>query len=330
MNTPQKSIYFDSVGLSGIEYCSYLDHYIFSDPISGVNIFYPLTAFGGPLSAGSGIPPETGGVTFNGSISGGPLEDTCFQDYCFRTYVVAPIKLYCSTTVNYSFSGLDQSDSRILKIIYDFGDKSEFREVPYIKTNTGSIEPQNVVVSKTYYPTNELAVTYTPSISVIRSDCCINTYRLTLSSFRCGILDIYEDVVLHNAQQASGFDIILTMEKVNQRQLFKNALDINDITFAIPALSTLPYLVEPVPPQINKPKPEPIGPKKPVQPIDQNPVTAPEPGYYYVEGEGVDLVPDFLRIVPSEDITSNFTSGLSISGDGPPYIQGEGIDIRFS
>lgn len=325
-----KDIFLTSSSLSSFEYCNFLDHYIFSDPISGVNIFYPLTAFGGPLSAGSGLPSSTGGVSFTSVTSGGPFEDICFQDYCFKSVVLDPIKLYCITTVNFKLSGLDEADGKVIKIIYDFGDNSELKEVSFTRKNNIDISPKNIVVSKTYYPADKLAITYLPSISVIRSDCCVNTFRITLSTFKCSILDIYEDVVLHNAQQTAGFDVIMTLEKRNTRQLFNNALNINDLEFAIPTLSSLPFLVEPVPPAKNRPKPEPVDPRQPTLPIEQNPVVAPEPGYYYTEGDGIDLTPGFFRIVPSEDILTIDTSGITISGDGPPYLPGEGVDIRYT
>ena len=322
-----KNIYISSESLSSIDYCSYLDHYIFSDPVSGINIFYPTTAYGGPLSAGLGTPPSTAGVTFNGVVSGGPLFDVCYQDFCYRRISYPPIKLYCITTVNFILSGINEADSRVIKVIYNFDDNSEPREVS--QDSTG-VSPKDVVVSRTYYPADRLSITYFPSISVIRSDCCINTYKFTLSAFRCSILDIYNDVVLHNSQQTAGFDVIMTLEKENTRQLFNNALNINDLEFALPSVSSLPYLVEPVPPTKNKPFPPPVDPRQPTLPVDQNPIVAPEPGYYYVEGEGIDLTPGYIRIVPSEDIEAAGTSGIAISGDGPPYLPGSGVDIRYT
>jgi hypothetical protein len=324
MNT-EANIYITSASISALGYCNYLDHYIFKDPISGVNIFYPLTAYGGPLSA-------SGGVTFDSVTSGGPMYDVCFQDYCYKTYQVGTFKLFCNTTVNFRLSGIDETDSRVIKVIYNFGDGSDMYEVDLSTINGVVYSPINTVVSRTYYPTNTLVTTYTPTISVIRNDCCINTYTLTLSTFRCGILDIYEDVVLLNAQQTAGFDIILTLEKKNDRQIFKNALNINDLEFVVPALSTLPNLVEPVPPTRNKPRVDALVPKQFDQPVQENPVIAPEIGYNYIEGEGIDLVPNYIQLVPSEDLIplNDITSGVTISGDGPPYFAAEGIDIRYT
>ena len=321
----EANIFITSASISALGYCNYLDHYIFKDPISGVNIFYPLTAYGGPLSA-------AGGVTFDSVTSGGPMFDICFQDYCYKTYQVGAFKLFCNTTVNFKLSNIDETDSRVIKIIYNFDDGGDIYEVDFSTVDGVLYSPINTVVSRTYYPTDTLVTTYTPTISVIRNDCCINTYTVTLSAFRCGILDIYEDVVLLNAQQTAGFDIILTLEKKNNRQIFKNALNINDLEFVVPALSTLPNLVEPVPPSKNKPRVEALTPKQFDQPVQANPVVAPEIGYNYIEGEGIDLIPNYIQLVPSEDLApfNDITSGVTISGDGPPYFAADGIDIRYT
>ena len=320
----EANIYITSTSISALGYCNYLDHYIFSDPISGVNIFYPLTAYGGPFD----------GATFNGVVSGGPMYDVCFQDYCYKTYTLDAVKLFCTTTVNFKLSGIDETDSRVIKVIYNFDDGGDLYEVDYAKVNGAVVLPINTVVSRDYYPTASLVTTYTPTISVIRNDCCINTYTLTLCAFKCSILDTYQDVALLNAQQTAGFDIILTLEKKNVRQIFKNALNINDLEFVVPALSALPNLVEPVPPAQNHPQVPVLDAKDFTQPVNENPVVAPEIGYNYSEGDGVDLIPDFIRLVPSEDIVPSgiegSTAGITISGDGPPYFAAEGIDIQYT
>jgi len=284
----------------------------------------------GNFSASNNTYPVIQRSSYSTSISGGPFNDVCFQDYCYKSITFDPIKLYCVTTVNYILSGIDENDANVIEVVYDFGDNTPFAEYSYKRENGTNVSPILTPVSHTYYPDNTTAKTYTPSISVIRSDCCINSYYLTLCTFKCSILDIYEDVILHNAQQSADFNVVLTLEKTNTRQLFKNALDLSNIVFAVPLLSSLPNLVEPVPPALNKPQPEPLPPPDIVPPVNNNPVVPPERAYYYKEGKGVDLAPDFLRIVPSEDIISAETSGLTLSGDGPPYLPSEGVDIQIT
>jgi len=320
MNNKQ-DIFLSSIPLTAIPYCSFLDHYIFKDPISGYNIVYPLSVFGGEFTTSA----------YTSGVSGGPFVDVCFQDYCLKTTTLPPIKLYCVTTVNFVLTGIDQNDGEVIEVVYNFDDGSPQKEVSFIKNENQFISPLNIPVTKTYYPSiDSISKTYTPSISVIRNDCCINTYKITLCAFKCSILEMYEDVILHNAQQSTDYNVILTLEKRKDRQLFKNALDLSNIVFAVPVLSTLPYLVEPVPPDLNKPKPEPLVPKIPTPPTNFNPIELPERSYFYTQGEGIDLIPDLLKIVPSQDIYTFVTSGLTISGDGPPYLQSEGIDIRFT
>jgi len=294
------------------------------------SLFWGAQIRKGNFSASNNTYPAIQRPSYLTSISGGPFNDVCFQDYCYKSIQYDPIKLYCVSTVNYILSGIDENDANVIEVVYDFGDGSPIAEYSYKRENESNISPIQAPVSHTYYPDNTTARTFTPSISVIRSDCCINSYYFTLCTFKCSILDIYEDVILHNAQQSTDFNVVLTLEKKNSRQLFKNALDLSNIVFAVPLLSSLPNLVEPVPPAFNRPKPEPLAPPDVTEPINNNPVVPPERAYYYKEGRGVDLAPDFLRIVPSEDIDSAESSGLTLSGDGPPYLPSEGIDIQIT
>jgi hypothetical protein len=312
-----KTIFVTSASLTAYDICNYLDHYIFSDPISGTNIFYPLSAFGGTFS----------GSTFNSVVSGGPMYDVCTQDFCYKIVDVPSVNLFCTTTVYFNLTGLDESDSNIIKIIYDFDDKGGIIEQNYTFNSAQAINPKDIIKSKTYYPTARLATTYTPSISVIRSNCCINTYRFTLCAFRCSVLDMYENVALLNAQQSTPFNVILTLENERDLQLFSSILNISDPGFA-PALSSLPYTVETVPPAQNTVV---VDTRVPAPPLDINSISAPAPGYIYRQGLGIDITPDTVTLIPPDYFESyGVTRGITISGDGPPYLQSTGIIIRYS
>lgn len=313
MNT--KNIYFTTINpqVSG---CYYLDHYIFIDPISGANIFYPLTAYGGPLSA-------AGGVTFDKIVSGGPMSDACLQDYCFNTIDMPDVFAYCTTTINFILTGLEETTgAEIIRILYNFGDGSPIKEISYNKSS-----PKNQIVSNVYYPSTQFIKSYMSSISVVKADCCITTYNTRISSFRCSILDVYEQVSLINAQPSNISNVLLTVEDKKNRQLFSNLLNLATETYNVPSLSTIPNLVETVPPNVNAPAP--IVPV-PTPPTNENPVQPPAPGYVYREGTGIDLTPDYVTIVPPEYIDDFGVGSIAVSGDGPPYIQGEGITFRYS
>lgn len=285
----------------------------------------------GGFTTSTNVYPYIEYPSYLNSISGGPLADTCYEDYCYKITTLNPIKLYCVSTVNFILSGINQDDSRVVKIIYDFNDGSLPLQVSLKKENNIQVSPLTQQISRVYYPKNNtVATTYNPTISVIRNDCCVNTFNLTLCSFKCSILETYEDVILHNAQQSNNYNVVLTLEKQSERQFFKNALDLSNIIFALPTESRLPNLVEPIPPEINVPNPRPLDRLPPSLPVQASPITLPERFYDYLEGEGINLSPDYLQIVPSDEIMSDLNSGLTLSGDGPPYLQDEGIDIRYT
>jgi len=309
-------IFITSEPLSSYDSCDYLDHYIFSDPISGTNIFYPLSVYGGTFT----------GSTFDAVVSGGPMFDICTQDFCYKITDVPSVNLFCTTTVYFVLTGLDESESNIIKILYDF-DNAEIEEQNYTFSSNQPINPKSIVKSTTYYPTTKLITAYTPTISVIRSNCCINTYRFTLCSFRCSVLDMYEDVSLLNAQQSTSFNVILTLENQRDKQLFSNILNIGDPVFIQP-LSGLPFVVETVPPAQNIVI---VEPRIPSEPVDTSPIVAPPPGFVYQQGTGIDINPDRVTLVPPDYFESyGVTQGITISGDGPPYLQATGIIIRYS
>ena len=312
-----KTISVTSLSLSAYDVCDYLDHYIFSDPISGTDIFYPLSAFGGTFSS----------ATFDSVVSGGPMTNVCTQDFCYGVVNVPSVSLFCTTTVYFNLTGLNETDSNIIKIIYDFDDNSETVEQNLTFNHTQPISPKTIIKSRTYYPTDRLTTTYTPSISVVRSDCCINTYRFTLCAFRCSVLDLYENVSLLNAQQSTPFNVILTLENERDLQLFSSILNISDPVFA-PVQTSLPYTVETVPPDQNTVV---VDERIPTPPTDINPISAPLPGFVYAQGLGIDITPDTATLVPPDYLESyGITRGITISGDGPPYLQSTGIIIQYS
>jgi len=295
--------------LSGIDNCVFLDHYVFKDPVSGYNIFYPLTAYGGPL-------PTTPPFTFTYTITGGTFQKDCSQDYCFNTITFQPIKIFCVTTVNFVLSSIDQSVSKIGKIIYDFGDGSQQKVVT--KDLISNISPANIVVTKTYYPTDQLCTVYVANINVVYDNCCINTYQITFSAFKCGILDVYRKVALLNSQQTKApYNVLLTLENQDDRQLFNNLLLTNEPFYAIPKQKRLPNLVEPVPVDANIPTST-VVPPVTTQPVDPSPIVAPPPEYIYIGGDGIELIPNTITLTIGDSLTT-IDESIILSGAELPY-----------
>jgi hypothetical protein len=316
MNTSQFLIPSNTAELSTYDFCSWLDHHIFKDTSlspTGYDFLYPLTAYGGPLSANTPI-------VYSASAVGGPLYEICYQDFCYKQTILNAFEIYCVTTVNFILSALDESVANIMKIVYDFNDGSEVIYNDYKFTNNPPVSPKDIVVSHVYYPQNKTLTTYNPSISVVFSDCCVNTYTATICSYRCGILDIYEDTFLLDAAQSKdSFNIILTLEDQDRRQIFGNLLDLNE---PLPFLSALPGEVQPVP-QVEAST---VVRSNTARRLRRNPIAASVSQYDYIEGAGIDLIPDAATLDTLEPLqTSNLS--IQLSGTGAPYAGGTGITI---
>ena len=315
--------------LSSYNFCTWLDHYIFRDTSlspTGYDFFYPLTAYGGPLSGG----PINPVITYDSVVSGGPLADTCYQDFCYQKIELTPVTIYCITTVNFVLTALDDSVSDIIKIVYDFGDGSPIFFNDYKAGKIDAISPKNIIVSHDYYPTEKVVTTFTASISVLYNNCCINTYTNVLCSYRCGILDMYEDTYLLDATQSKDSNnIIFTMENLPRRQIFDNVLDLNE---PVPYLSALPNVLEPVPqvePRIT------LRRGLTAQRVRRSPIKPPIPTFIYIEGPGIDLNPNAPELLLKDQfIAIADTSGITLSSNSPttdhgaPYLGGPGIIIQ--
>lgn len=305
--------------LSTYGFCYWLDHHIFKDTSlspTGYNFFYPLTAYGGPLSAvpGTTIP--------NVFVSGGPLYEICYQDFCFKSYDLGFKVIRCVATVNFVLTALDESVSDIIKIMYNFGDGSDILVNSYEFTNPQAPSPKDIVVSHVYYPSEQTLTTYRASLSVLYNNCCINTYTTVLCSFRCGILEMYEDVRLLDATQTKdSYNIILTMESDRRRQLFDTLLDLNE---PLPYLSALPNMIEPIPQAIRDTATRSLTGQR----TKKSPVRPPPPVFIYAEGPGINLSPDIPQLALKESFILLTTSGIVLSGIGAPYLGGPGIIIQ--
>jgi len=294
--------------LSAYDLCNILDHWIFVDPISGINVWYPLTAYGGDL-----IP-----TTYASTITGGPFYDICYQDVCFETVSITPVKMYCTTDVNFVLSGLDESASKIIKILYDFGDGTTIKENALdatVSPISSAPSPKLTIVSHTYNPGKNYITTYYPSISVIKSDCCITTLNFTLCSFQCGILDLYDTVGLLNTQMLSPtYNLVVVFEDREEQQIYANLLLSQEPISLLSAASALPDLVEPIPLTARPTEFR----YRVIPPTDLVGIEPPPPDYLYVACVGVTINPLTAYLSLGEDFYLLPRSGLTVEG-GAPY-----------
>ena len=319
MNTSKKLILENLTNitpLSSYPSCNFLDHYVFRDTLSGYSVYYPTTAYGGSFTSS----------TFNFGVTGGSLNKSCYQDFCFRTIYTRPLRLFCATNLTFVLSALDESVSNIVKIVYDFDDGTDNTAVvPNYITNYTS--PKTIFLSHVYYPKNEYITVYSPTITVIYEDSCITTYNFTLCAFKCGIIDAYEKVSLIQSRETFITEnLLLTLENTPERHLFNNLLLTKNPVFALPSSSILENVVEPVPVSKNIPFITTRVPAITSQPVFGNPVVAPLPTYSYIEGPGINLTPDQVTLLYYQ-LFSTTDSSIILTGANLPYFASTGILI---
>jgi hypothetical protein len=307
----------NSVELSSYNYCNWLDHHIFKDTNlspTGYDFVYPQSAYGGYFY------PRA--ITFAKVVSGGPFYDICYQDFCTEIFSINSVNLYCISTVAFILSALDESNAKIIKLIYDFDDKTDMVIKNYDYINPYTIPIKQQTVYHTFYPRDNLITTYHPKISAIYEDGCTSTIAMTLCCFKCGIIDAYENVgLLDSAQTKEVRSIVLTLEDRKNRQLFTNMLDLDA---PLPPLTAIPQAPVTIPtlPQLTIVK----ATSARLQFI--NPVTVNIFNYEYMEGLGINLTPDLLELAPGDLIYSPLSGGIIlIDGSGAPYDVGDGILI---
>ena len=188
-----------------------LDHYLFLDPISGVNFVYPLTA-DGDANTTPGFNPSD---TYTGAIT---ADDGAFSPWGYyvqdviTNIPVGPLK--GPYTVNFDPTGLDTTAVDILKLVYNFGDGS-----PEITIDNSVVSdytfgqaasagsPSGVIISHDYYPqSNSSITTFTPSITAYYSNIIRYIYNITISSAPISIYEFDDIHLINNTQQAHSIE----------------------------------------------------------------------------------------------------------------------------
>ena len=169
-----------------------LNHYLFVDPVVGVNFPYPLTSNGG----------ENWGVA-TATVSGGLFFP---WGYVFQTnyqFITAGV-FKGPHTITFSPSGIDTRYFGILKIVYDFGDgtsKTIERDVIPNNPDTAltSGDPTKINVAHDYWPKNNLT-TFTPSITVLNGSLTQDVFLIDIRFTPTSIHE-FKDVKLINVAQ---------------------------------------------------------------------------------------------------------------------------------
>lgn len=191
------SVYLSSYQIPGIP--SFLDHYIFVDPIEGSNITFPNTANGDFFTT----------TAYFSSISGGPFFPWGYIVQNTYTDINLGV-LKGPYTLTFIPSGIDTTYYTVLKILYNFGDGSDPLNVEkdivvdYTKINLAGLvngseigNPKYVYVSHDYWPKQESITSYTATITVVNGNFVNNIFNVTFSSIHDSLYD-YDNFHLIN------------------------------------------------------------------------------------------------------------------------------------
>jgi hypothetical protein len=177
-----------------------LDHYLFLDPLLGINFVYPNSANGGFFV----------GTSYTGALTA-DSENIYPWGYPIQTAVtnieIGPLK--GPYTLTFSPTGLDTSKAAILKIIYNFGDGTNTTVnrsiVPKFRMGDtlSAGDPNAISVSHEYYPQSiDSTTVYNPIITVINGNMVENVFNITLSTVPASIYDFNSTHLISNTQQS--------------------------------------------------------------------------------------------------------------------------------
>jgi len=272
---------------------------------------YPLTAFGGTYLMLN--------LTFTKTICGGPFYDYCYQDFCYEGYILQPINLFCVTNVNFILSAFDESENKIIRLIYDFDDNSALLIKNY-SFSQNDISLKDRVVSHIYYPTKNFVTAYMPKISAVYEDGCITTITAVLCCFKCSLVNTYKNMVLLDAAQSKiPRSIFLTLEDKEANQLFSNTLDLDApyTTFNTETPDVLSAAIVT----------ETVITATSARIVFLNPIVIEPLIYDYVEGDGINLTPDVVSLLEGDLLYSLSADIVIPENVGAPYIVSESLII---
>jgi hypothetical protein len=204
------------------------NHYWFSDPLSGTNIAYPVTA-NGDFFTYSTTPTVTAddGLFF----PWGYLFDDTFETIYAGKYKGL-------TTLNVNASGLSTAYFPILRIYYEFGDGTVYNNsrnvlIDYSKLAIDSFingygygDPKFIPVQHTYQPSDTtFNVTYTAHVQVFNGSLVTNNFYIIIDIVQDSIFD-FDDINLLDTKfiSLSEKTIINVLEASNPEYILNNLL----------------------------------------------------------------------------------------------------------
>lgn len=168
-------------------------------------------------------------VSFNETVTGGPLSSTSYEDYSLLTSkITLPIQ-DCVTLLSINLSGFDITMSNISKIVYDY--KGELKEISsnlVFKDNDIVPVLSGNKINLVLFPSkDEFVSTYNIRLSVYRFDSTVNKLHLSGNILKCNVLDYFEKSNLLDSQVINNSrEVLIVTENQDKNLLFLNKLDV--------------------------------------------------------------------------------------------------------
>lgn len=193
------------------------DNYLFTAPVYGTNIVFPLTATGGQFLDTNYLETINCGIFYP-------------YGYIFQTitHSTTSVNLKGPHTIVFSPTGLDTQYYAVLKIVYDFGDGEVYNVerdiIPSLFGGSNDIgNPAGRNISHTYWPKNNVSTTYTPTITVINGNLSQDIYNLQFTIVPSSIFEFNKMHLINTAQHTLSLDETLGVFEVDGPNYTTNA-----------------------------------------------------------------------------------------------------------
>lgn len=152
------------------------------DPMAApLSFFYPTSVFGGEIS-----------TIFSEYISGGETTIS-YDDLPENELNLNGHYTFCDSEVIFDFSEFDQTESKIIKIIFYPDNNSEAQTYDSFLSAGQLIYPQLNSIKSNYYPSEDFYTLFYPKFQIYYEDGNIANITIPLTSVQCGIFDSYKD-----------------------------------------------------------------------------------------------------------------------------------------
>ncbi|MCX6262001.1 MAG: hypothetical protein NTY95_14425 [Bacteroidia bacterium] len=250
------------------------------DPMAyPLSFYYALTANGGSIS-----------TTYLESLSGGIFE-LAYDDLRYNPVTLDGHFIFCESEVIFDFSNFDQTESKIIKIIFNPGNSKNIETYNSYVSNNQITYPVINSIKASYYPSEEFYTFYNPSFKIYYSDGNIVNITIPLTSVQCGIFESYKDkTIVETIPLYKNTDNVITFinDRIDNNIIIANVsttakfeLEATDkvLPFSTIAPFALPFgstsLEEIIVKTIEVPKPPVVG--NPLLPPNPTPTPTPSP-----------------------------------------------------